>query len=72
MACYHYNIDDSSISRRRDPSRWRSRLESFKALRRFAVARGLDRRYGMTLRLITFKKGWLLSAKDYLTNNLLK
>lgn len=71
-ACYHYRIDDSSISRRRDPARWRERLASFRALKRFAAARGLDREYRGTLRLLSFKKGYLLSAKDFITNNLFK
>ncbi|MCR5709024.1 MAG: glycosyltransferase [Bacteroidales bacterium] len=71
-ACYHYHLDDASISRRRDPARWRQRLASFRALRRFASARGIYRDYRGTLRLLIFKKGWLLAAKDFLTNSIIK
>jgi hypothetical protein len=38
----------------------------------FARDKGLYKRYRGTIRLLVLKKGWLMAAKDYLTNNLFK
>lgn len=67
---YHYAIQPGSVSQRRDPQRWSNRLASFGHLEAFARAKGLWRPYRATLRLLIFKKGWLLAAKDFLKNNL--
>ena len=71
-AIYHYAIHPASTSQRKDPARYRNRLASFRALVAFAQAKGLYKPYRGTLRLLVLKKGCLLAAKDYLTNNLFK
>jgi glycosyltransferase EpsH len=67
---YHYMVAPASVSRKRDPARWKNRLASFRALVAYARGKGLYRPYRGTLRLVVFKKGWLLAARDFLTNNL--
>lgn len=69
-ALYRYRLNPVSVSRRRDPARWKNRLESFRVMRAYARDKGLYRRYRGAIRLLTLKKGWLLAARDYLTNNL--
>ncbi len=71
-ARYHYRIDPASISRKPDPGRWRQRLASLRAMEAFARDKGLYPRYRGTVRLLVLKKGWVMAAKDYLTNNLFK
>ena len=71
-AIYHYAIHPASTSQRKDPARYRNRLASFRALVSFAQEKGLYKPYRGTLRLLVLKKGYLLAAKDYLTNNLFK
>lgn len=71
-ARYHYRIDPASISRKPDPGRWRQRLASLRAMEAFARDKGLYPRYRGTVRLLVLKKGWMMAAKDYLTNNLFK
>ena len=70
QAVYHYTLHPTSISRRRDRSRWKNRLASFRSMVDFAREHDLYRPYHLTLRLLVFKKGYLMAAKDYLTNNL--
>lgn len=67
---YHYSVAPQSLSSKRDPGRWRQRLSSLQAFEQFARDSGCFRRYRGLIRLLVFKKGWLLAAKDYLTNNL--
>ena len=69
-ALYHYRICPVSVSRKKDPGRWKNRLASLRAMTAFARKNGLYDRYRGTVRLLLFKKGWLMAAKDYLTNNL--
>ena len=71
-ARYHYRIDPASISRKPDPGRWQQRLASLRAMEAFARDKGLYPRYRGTVRLQVLKKGWMMAAKDYLTNNLFK
>lgn len=68
-ALYHYRLQNSSTSLRRDPQRWRQRLESFRAMESFAREKGLWHPYRSTLRWLILKKGWMMAAKDYLKNN---
>ena len=72
QALYHYAIQPASISQRKDPSRWRNRLSSFRAMEAFARDKGLYRRYHGVIRLMIFKKGYLMAARDFLSNNLSK
>ena len=69
-ALYHYRISPASVSRKKDPERWKNRLASLRTMAAFAREKGLYDRYRGTVRLLLFKKGWLMAAKDYLTNNL--
>ena len=71
-ALYHYRTGPASISRKPDPGRWRQRIASLRAMESYARDKGYDRRYRGIIRLLVFKKGWLMAGKDYLTNNLLK
>lgn len=71
-ARYHYRIAPASISRKPDPGRWQQRLASLRAMEAFARDKGLYPRYRGTVRLLVLKKGWMMAAKDYLTNNLFK
>ena len=67
-ALYHYRLQENSVSRRRDPQRWRQRLASFKALKQYAKTHGLYDDYRATIDFLILKKGWLLAAKDWLLN----
>jgi len=69
-ALYHYKIHPSSVSRRHDPARWKSRLASFRHVVAFAKEKGLYRPYRGIIRLLVLKKGYLMAAKDFLKNNL--
>lgn len=64
---YEYRPADSSLSRRRNRRRASDRLRSFRELHRWARERGFARLYRWSLRLVTFKKAWLLAAKDLIT-----
>jgi len=72
QALYHYNIYPASTSRKRDPQRWKNRLESFRRMESFAREQGLYAPYRGVIRLMVFKKGYLMAFKDYLTDNLRK
>jgi len=72
QALYHYNIYPASTSRKRDPRRWRNRLESFRRMETFAREQGFYAPYRGVIRLMVFKKGQLMALKDYLTDNLRK
>ena len=69
---YHYHIHGSSTSRQHDPVRWKNRLSSFRVMAAYAREKGLYHPYRHAIRLMILKKGWILAAKDYLTNNLSK
>ena len=69
-ALYHYRISPASVSRKKDRGRWKNRLASLRTMVSFAREKGLYDRYRGTIRLLLFKKGWLMAARDYLTNNL--
>ena len=69
-ALYHYRISPVSVSRKKDRGRWKNRLASLRTMVAFAREKGLYDRYRGTIRLLLFKKGWLMAARDYLTNNL--
>lgn len=71
-AVYHYAIHPSSTSRRRDTARWKNRLKSFRTMVSFAREKDLYKPYRRTIRLLLLKKGYLMAAKDYMTNNLFK
>ena len=71
-ALYHYNLCPESISRKRDPQRWKQRLESFRMMEAFARRSGLYARYRGVIRLMILKKSWLMALKDYVTDNLRK
>lgn len=67
---YHYCIAPDSVSKRRDPQRWKNRLRSFRALNAFVRSQASCRPYRGTVRLLTVRKGWLMALRDYLSNNL--
>lgn len=69
-ACYNYRIHPASTSHKRDPLRWKNRLESFRKVEAFAREQGLYAPYRGVIRLLVAKKGWGMALKDYLTNNL--
>lgn len=69
-ALYHYHVHALSISQKRDPQRWRNRLDSFRAMKQFAQQNSLYRPYRNTINWIILKKGWLMAAKDFYKNNL--
>lgn len=65
---YHYIIRSTSVSKRRDRSRAKSRIASMRAMRDYARAHGLQRTYGCEIRLLMLKKGWLNALRDRLRN----
>ena len=69
-ALYHYAIQHDSVSRKRDPQRWKNRLASLRRMVAFAREKGCYRPYRGVIRLLVFKKGWLMAANDFLKNNL--
>lgn len=70
QALYHYALQPGSVSQKRDPARWKNRLASFGTMKAFAKTHGLYRPYRGVILFMILKKGWLLAAKDFLTNNL--
>lgn len=67
---YHYLVYRTSVSRTRDRNRFRSRLASFRHLRSYAKEKGIYGRYALSLRLISWKKGYLLAVRDFIQNNI--
>ena len=65
---YHYIIRSTSVSKRHDRSRARSRIASMRAMKDYARKRGLHRTYGFEIRLLMLKKGWLSALRDRLVN----
>ena len=65
---YHYIIRSTSVSKRRDRSRARSRIASMRAMKAYALKHGLHRTYGFEIRLLMLKKGWLSALRDRLVN----
>lgn len=63
-ALYHYVIRPSSISQKPDKQRASQRMGSFRYLLNYAQKHGLYDKYRFELKLIYFKKGWLMSLKD--------
>ncbi len=69
---YHYEVAPQSLSGRRDPDRWRQRLASLRSFERYARSSGRYRGRRCLVRRLVIRKGWLLAARDYLSNNLFK
>lgn len=67
---YHYMVYNTSVSKKRDKGRYKSRLESFRCLRQYAREKGLYEKYLLPIRVMSLKKGYLLAARDYIKNNL--
>lgn len=67
---YHYLIYPRSVSRKRDRDRFRNRLASFRHLRSYAREKGIWRQYATAIRIISWKKGYLLAARDFVKNNI--
>ena len=65
---YHYIIRDTSVSKRHDRGRARSRIASMRRMKAYARNRGLYRAFGPEIRLLMFKKGWLNALRDILFN----
>lgn len=65
---YHYNIIRTTVSRRKDPERWRNRMKSFRTIRRYAKEKGLLDNYRFEVNWIVFKKGFLLAVRDFFQN----
>jgi len=65
-AVYHYVMTPHSVSRRRDPARWRNRLRSWRTVLRFAREKGLYKPYRTILLWLYLKKGWLMALRDFL------
>jgi len=61
---YYYTVGDSSLSARPGKEKADDRLDSMRALRRWAKGRGFYGMYSASLEYVIFKKGFLLSAKD--------
>lgn len=65
---YHYNIFPATISRKKDKSRYKNRIKSFKVFKQYAKRVNLYRKYWFEINLMVLKKGWLLALKDLLSN----
>ena len=65
---YHYIIRRTSVSKRRDRSRARSRVASMRCVKAFASERNLLRPYGPQIRWILLKKGYMSALLDLLRN----
>lgn len=59
----------TSVSRRKDPERYKLKLKVFARLINFARQRGLLEENRGALRQIYFRKALLMSLKEYITNN---
>ena len=69
-ALYHYHIQATSVSQKKDPARWKNRLASFRVMKAFSRQKGLYRPYRGVIHWMFAKKGYLMAAKDFLKNNL--
>lgn len=67
-AVYHYLLSSQSVSRKKDRSRWKNRVRSFRQVRIYARQKGLYREYRCIIEWLIFKKGWMLAFKDLLLN----
>ena len=65
---YHYIVRETSVSKRRDRSRAKSRIASMRQMKAYARSRGLHRTYGAEIRLLMLKKGWLNALRDRIRN----
>lgn len=65
-AIYHYVVSSASVSQRRDHDRASQRLASWKTFRAFARVNHLYVPYRIPILWISFKKGYLLAARDIL------
>lgn len=65
---YHYIIQDTSVSRRKDRGRWKNRIRSFSCFRDFARKNKLQKGLRLTLWWLCFRKGTLLAIKDLVIN----
>lgn len=67
-AMYHYMIEPTSVSQKKDPQRWKNRLHSFNAVRRYTKAHGLYKDNWLLIEWLCFKKGFLLALYDIFVN----
>lgn len=67
-AMYHYAIEESSISQKKDHSRWRNRLKSFRTVRMWAKSHDLYWSNFLIIEWLCFKKGLILSLRDLIAN----
>lgn len=65
---YHYQVHPQSLSRNKNPRRWRERISSFSYLKDYAKRNNLWRPYRGPLRRVIFKKGWVLALRDLIVN----
>lgn len=68
MPMYHYIINNTSVSRKKDRGRWKNRIRSFSCFREFARKNKLQKGLRLTLWWLRFRKGTLLAVKDLITN----
>ena len=61
---YRYNIMPTSISRKKDRTRYKNRIKSLRVFKQYAKDHGLFCPYRCQINMIMLKKGWLLGIKD--------
>lgn len=67
-ALYHYIYYTSSISHKRDLTRWKHKLATFNKLMKWSKEKGYMKQYRCQLYIIYLKKAILTSIKDFLIN----
>lgn len=65
---YWYRPNPTSITQKKDPTRWKSRLRAWDNLIDECRSRGLMRHYGLLLWFLYLKKGWAIAMIDKIKN----
>jgi len=64
---YHYNIMPVTISRKKDRSRYKNRIQSLRTFKKYSKEKGLYRYFWLEINLMMLKKGWIMALKDILS-----
>ena len=66
---YHIYENPTSVSRRKDPTRYKQKMQVFSQLIDFACRYDMQHEYSRALRRLYIRKGCLMTLKEYWENN---
>jgi glycosyltransferase involved in cell wall biosynthesis len=64
---YHYNILPVTVSRKKDRSRYKNRIQSLRSFKKYCKEKGLYCSFWFEINLMMLKKGWIMALKDILS-----